>query len=183
MWDVTAWPSLEAYLRADGAGRRLVATSARRGAGVHRFAFSDRDSLLFGRNPPDFPPKCRPRRRNTCAFPSETASAASTCPPRRALCSTWRSPRSAVSITGPRSESVSPRLLLRLRRQAHGLHLTQIFLVSGQVEGQRGGKVAAHQTVPPEADSLPFSSMRICCMRSSTCRSLSEKRRSMMSSA
>ena len=46
--DVTAWPSLDAYLRADGAGRRLVATSARRGVGVHRFAFSDNDSLLFG---------------------------------------------------------------------------------------------------------------------------------------
>ena len=46
--DVRSWPSLEAYLRAAGAGRRLVATSARGGEGAHRFAFSCRDSLLFG---------------------------------------------------------------------------------------------------------------------------------------
>lgn len=46
--DVRTWPSLEAYLHADGAQRRLVATSARRGEDAHRFVFSDRDSLLFG---------------------------------------------------------------------------------------------------------------------------------------
>ena len=46
--DVTVWPSLEAYLAADGAGRRLIATSARGGEAVHRFAFSPEDSLLFG---------------------------------------------------------------------------------------------------------------------------------------
>lgn len=46
--DVTTWPSLEVYLRADGAGRRLVSTSARHGEGVHRFSFSPDDSLLFG---------------------------------------------------------------------------------------------------------------------------------------
>ncbi len=46
--DVSTWPSLEAYLQADGAGRRLIATSARGGSDVHRFAFSPSDSLLFG---------------------------------------------------------------------------------------------------------------------------------------
>ncbi len=46
--DVTAWPSLEAYLAADGAGRRLVSTSARRGEPVQRFSFTAEDSLLFG---------------------------------------------------------------------------------------------------------------------------------------
>lgn len=46
--DVTVWPSLDAYLQADGAGRRLVSTSARGGSDVHRFAFSPKDSLLFG---------------------------------------------------------------------------------------------------------------------------------------
>ncbi len=46
--DVSVWPSLEAYLAADGAGRRLVATSARRGDAVQHFAFSPEDSLLFG---------------------------------------------------------------------------------------------------------------------------------------
>ena len=42
------WPSLEAYCAADGSGRRLVATSARRGEALHRFAFLPGDSLLFG---------------------------------------------------------------------------------------------------------------------------------------
>ena len=46
--DVTVWPSLEAYLQADGAGRRLISTSARTGDPVQHFKFSSRDSLLFG---------------------------------------------------------------------------------------------------------------------------------------
>ena len=46
--DVKTWPSLEAYLDADGAGRRLVSTSARHGEAVQNFAFSPEDSLLFG---------------------------------------------------------------------------------------------------------------------------------------
>ena len=45
-WKV--WPSLDAYLAADGVGRRIVATSARGGDAVHCFAFSPQDSLLFG---------------------------------------------------------------------------------------------------------------------------------------
>lgn len=55
--DVTTWPSLEAYLRADGADRRLVSTSARHGEGVHRFAFSPADSLLFGPESVGLPPE------------------------------------------------------------------------------------------------------------------------------
>ncbi len=46
--DWTVWPSLEAYLAADGAGRRIVAASARGGDPVHRFEFTRQDSLLFG---------------------------------------------------------------------------------------------------------------------------------------
>lgn len=46
--DVTVWPTLEAYLQADGAGRRLVSTSARYGESVQHFSFTEHDSLLFG---------------------------------------------------------------------------------------------------------------------------------------
>ena len=46
--DVTVWPSLHDYILGDGNGRRLIATSARKGMGIHRFAFSPIDSLLFG---------------------------------------------------------------------------------------------------------------------------------------
>ncbi len=46
--DVTVWPALEAYLQADGAGRRLVSTSARHGESVQHFSFTPQDSLLFG---------------------------------------------------------------------------------------------------------------------------------------
>ncbi len=42
------WPSLEAYLAADGSGRRLAAASARRGTSLQHFCFSPSDSLLFG---------------------------------------------------------------------------------------------------------------------------------------
>lgn len=45
---VCVWPSLETYLANDGAGRRLVSTSARHGEPVQCFAFSLKDSLLFG---------------------------------------------------------------------------------------------------------------------------------------
>lgn len=54
--DWKVWPSLEAYLGADGAGRRLVCTSARGGEAVHRFAFSPADSLLFGPESTGLPP-------------------------------------------------------------------------------------------------------------------------------
>lgn len=42
------WPSLEAYLADPGEGRRLIATSARRGKPVHTFRFRPDDALLFG---------------------------------------------------------------------------------------------------------------------------------------
>lgn len=60
--DVTTWPSLEAYLAADGAGRRLVSTSARGGEPVQHFAFSPEDSLLFG--------------PESCGLPAEVQAAA-----------------------------------------------------------------------------------------------------------
>ena len=46
--DVTAWPSLDSYLKADGADRRLVSTSARHGESVQHFSFTEHDALLFG---------------------------------------------------------------------------------------------------------------------------------------
>lgn len=45
---VTVWPSFNAYMDAEGRGRRLVMTSSRSGEAVHRFAFTERDSLIFG---------------------------------------------------------------------------------------------------------------------------------------
>lgn len=38
--DMAVWPDLDAYIRNSGAGRRLVLTSARRGAALHRFEFT-----------------------------------------------------------------------------------------------------------------------------------------------
>ena len=60
--DMAVWPDLDAYIRNAGAGRRLVLTSARRGAALHRFEFTENDS----------------------ASPSKAKSAASTFPPPRA---------------------------------------------------------------------------------------------------
>ena len=51
------WPSLESYLEADGAGRRLVCTSARGSEAVHRFSFSPEDSLVFGPESSGLPPE------------------------------------------------------------------------------------------------------------------------------
>ena len=48
---------LDAYLRNAGAGRRLVLTSARRGVALHRFAFTENDSLVFGRETSGLPPE------------------------------------------------------------------------------------------------------------------------------
>lgn len=55
--DWKVWPSLPAYLEADGAGRRLVCTSARGGEPVHRFSFSPQDSLVFGPESSGLPPE------------------------------------------------------------------------------------------------------------------------------
>lgn len=51
------WPDLAAYRAFDGAGRRLVLTSARQGTAVHRFAFSPDDALVFGCETSGLPPE------------------------------------------------------------------------------------------------------------------------------
>lgn len=55
--DMAVWPNLDAYIRNAGAGRRLVLTSARRGAALHRFEFTENDSLVFGRETSGLPPE------------------------------------------------------------------------------------------------------------------------------
>ena len=46
--DLSVWPDWQAYLGGPGHERRLVMTSARAGAAVHRFDFTERDALVFG---------------------------------------------------------------------------------------------------------------------------------------
>ena len=79
--DMAVWPDLDAYIRNAGAGRRLVLTSARRGAALHRFEFTENDSLVFGRETSGLPPEVI---RIMSASPSKAKSAASTFPPPRA---------------------------------------------------------------------------------------------------
>lgn len=55
--DMTVWPDLGAYLAGAGKDRRLVMTSARRGVALHRFAFSEGDALIFGRETSGLPPE------------------------------------------------------------------------------------------------------------------------------
>lgn len=45
---VRTWPNLAAYVAGAGKGKRLVASSSRSGAPVHRFAFTPDDALLLG---------------------------------------------------------------------------------------------------------------------------------------
>jgi tRNA (cytidine/uridine-2'-O-)-methyltransferase len=45
--DLNVWPTLKAYLAAHP-GRRVVASSAKRGEPFHRFPFAQGDSLLLG---------------------------------------------------------------------------------------------------------------------------------------
>ena len=45
---ISTWPSLEAYREGAGRHKRLVASSARGGKAVHRFAFTPEDALLLG---------------------------------------------------------------------------------------------------------------------------------------
>ena len=45
---VSVWPCLEAYREGVGKDKRLVASSSRSGAPVHRFAFTPQDALLLG---------------------------------------------------------------------------------------------------------------------------------------
>ncbi|MBP3731297.1 MAG: tRNA (cytidine(34)-2'-O)-methyltransferase [Mailhella sp.] len=54
--DMKSWPSLTAYLAADGAGRRLVSASARHGEAIQHFAFLPDDSLLLGPESVGLPP-------------------------------------------------------------------------------------------------------------------------------
>lgn len=42
------WPCFDAYLEADGAGKRLIMTSSRGGVYMHSFAFTKDDALIFG---------------------------------------------------------------------------------------------------------------------------------------
>lgn len=44
---MAVWPDLDAYIRNSGAGRRLVLTSARRGAALHRFEFTGKRFSRF----------------------------------------------------------------------------------------------------------------------------------------
>ena len=54
---MAVWPDLDAYIRNAGAGRRLGLTRARRGAALHRFEFTENDSLVFGRETSGLPPE------------------------------------------------------------------------------------------------------------------------------
>ena len=45
---VTVWPGFASYRENAGAEKRLVMTSSRSGAFLHRFAFSPDDALVFG---------------------------------------------------------------------------------------------------------------------------------------
>ena len=83
--DMAVWPDLDAYIRNAGAGRRLVLTSARRGAALHRFEFTENDSLVFGRETSGLPPEVIGSRRIMSASPSKAKSAASTFPPPRGI--------------------------------------------------------------------------------------------------
>ncbi|MGJ3522455.1 tRNA (cytidine(34)-2'-O)-methyltransferase [Nitratidesulfovibrio sp. D1] len=54
--DLAVWPDWQAYLDGAGRERRLVMTSARAGAAVHRFEFTERDALVFGPETTGLPP-------------------------------------------------------------------------------------------------------------------------------
>ena len=45
---VSVWPDFASYVREAGQGRRLVMTSSKGGAPLHRFAFTPEDSFVFG---------------------------------------------------------------------------------------------------------------------------------------
>ncbi|MCH5277930.1 MAG: tRNA (cytidine(34)-2'-O)-methyltransferase [Desulfovibrionaceae bacterium] len=51
------WPDLDAYRSDQGAGRRLIMTSARQGTPVHKFRFRADDALLFGSESTGLPPE------------------------------------------------------------------------------------------------------------------------------
>ena len=53
---LAGWPDLDAYRSDLGAGRRLIATSARQGKPVHKFRFRPDDALIFGPESRGLPP-------------------------------------------------------------------------------------------------------------------------------
>lgn len=55
------WPDLDAYLCEDGATKRLVLSSARRGVSLNRFEFRAADALVFGRETSGLPPEVTER--------------------------------------------------------------------------------------------------------------------------
>ncbi|MCQ2445082.1 MAG: tRNA (cytidine(34)-2'-O)-methyltransferase [Mailhella sp.] len=69
--DLTVWPDLASYLADDGKGRRLVATSARGGEAVHRFAFTPYDSLLFGPESTGLPPEVKAMASGRLRIPTK----------------------------------------------------------------------------------------------------------------
>ena len=54
MFDLTVWPSLDAWRQRNG-DVRLIPASARGGEPAHRFAFKEDDALLFGRETSGLP--------------------------------------------------------------------------------------------------------------------------------
>ena len=55
--NMRVWPCLDAYIKGEGAGRRLVLSSARRGTALQNFTFTDGDTLVFGRETSGLPPE------------------------------------------------------------------------------------------------------------------------------
>ncbi len=46
--NVTIWPNFSAYVQGAGQNMRLVMTSSKGGDPLHRFAYTEQDSLIFG---------------------------------------------------------------------------------------------------------------------------------------
>ena len=85
---LAVWPDLDAYRSDLGAGRRLIATSARQGKPVHKFRFRPDDALIFGPESRGCRPTCWTWSTPASAFPPSTRCAASIYPRRRASCCT-----------------------------------------------------------------------------------------------
>lgn len=68
--DFSLWPNLEAYLQANP-GRRIVATSARRGKPkpFHAFAWQDGDSILLGPETTGLPQEVLDRFKDLVVIP------------------------------------------------------------------------------------------------------------------
>ena len=55
--NLAVWENLDAFLTGPGAGKRLVATSARQGINLHQFSFQSEDILIFGPETRGLPPQ------------------------------------------------------------------------------------------------------------------------------